>query len=208
MDLSVVQGNILTADPGAGRMLGLLSLSELPRRLALDFRDVFNEGFYFDEAKGTMTFENGTSYTDDLILSSTAADITITGSTDLVAQTFDYEFAVRPGVSKTLPVIGALAGGPVGAAAGLALQALLRDALGEAAEARYTIRGPWTDPQVEPVEKPPKPKAGDTSLDSEMQAEEQLKEQAEEPAEEQPETQPDKEAGSAGQQLTDENIND
>ena len=31
---------------------------------------------------------------------------------------------------KTLPVIGAIAGGPAGAAAGLALQALLRDALG------------------------------------------------------------------------------
>jgi uncharacterized protein YhdP len=204
MDLSVVQGNILTADPGAGRMLGLLSLTELPRRLAMDFRDVFNEGFYFDEAKGTMRFENGTSYTDDLILSSTAADITITGSTDLVAQTFDYEFVVRPGVSKTLPVIGAIAGGPVGAAAGLALQAILRDALGEAAEARYTIRGPWTDPQVEPVGKLPKPRAGDSGLDSAVEPEVQV----EEPAEEQPETQPDKEAGSAGQQSTDENIND
>jgi uncharacterized protein YhdP len=153
MDVSVTQGNILTADPGAGRMLGLLSLTELPRRLAMDFRDVFGEGFSFDEAKGTMRLENGTSHTDDMLLSSTAAEITIVGSTDLVAQTFDYEFAVRPGVSKTLPVIGAIAGGPVGAAAGLALQALLRNALGEAAEARYTIRGPWTDPQVEPVGK-------------------------------------------------------
>jgi len=194
----------LTADPGAGRMLGLLSITELPRRLAMDFRDVFNEGFYFDEARGTMRFENGTSYTDDLILSSTAADITITGSTDLVAQTFDYEFIVRPGVSKTLPVIGAIAGGPVGAAAGLALQALLRDALGEAAEARYTIRGPWTDPKVEPVGKLPKPRAGDIGLDSAVEPEVQ----AEEPPEEQTETQPDKETGTAGQQLTDENIND
>jgi len=200
MDLSVVQGNILTADPGAGRMLGLLSLSELPRRLAMDFRDVFNEGFYFDEARGTMKFENGTSYTDDLILSSTAADITITGSTDLVQQTFDYEFAVRPGVSKTLPVIGAIAGGPVGAAAGLALQALLRDALGEAAEARYTIRGPWTDPKVEPIGKLPTPGSSDTSLDTDVVPEEQTEEQTE--------TQPDKETGPAGQQSTDENIND
>jgi len=156
MDFSVIQGNILTADPGAGRMLGLLSLSELPRRLAMDFRDVFNEGFSFDEAKGTMYLENGTSFTDDMMLSSTAAEISIIGSTDLVAQTFDYEFAVRPGVSKTLPVIGAIAGGPVGAAAGLALQGLLRDALGEAAEARYTIRGPWTEPSVERVDKPAK----------------------------------------------------
>jgi uncharacterized protein (TIGR02099 family) len=156
MDISVVQGNLLTADSGAGRMLGLLSLTELPRRLAMDFRDVFDEGFSFDEARGTMRFENGNSYTDDLLLSSTAAEITIVGSTDLVAQTFDYEFAVRPGVSKTLPVIGAIAGGPIGAAAGLALQALFRDALGEAAEARYTIQGPWEDPLILPVGKQPR----------------------------------------------------
>ena len=153
MDISIVHGNILSAEPGAGRMLGLLSLTELPRRLALDFRDVFDEGFHFDEATGTMSLENGTSYTDDLILKSAAAEIVIIGSTDLVAQTFDYEFSVRPGVSKTLPVIGAIAGGPVGAAAGLALQALLRNALGDAAEAKYTITGPWTDPLVEPVKK-------------------------------------------------------
>jgi uncharacterized protein (TIGR02099 family) len=168
IDLSVLHGNILTAEPGAGRMLGLLSLTELPRRLAMDFRDVFDEGFSFDEAKGTMQLKNGTSYTDDLTLSSTAAQITISGSTDLVAQTFDYEFVVRPGVSKTLPVIGAIAGGPVGAAAGLALQALLRDALGEAAEARYTIRGPWTDPRVEPVEKLAKEENADDNLDISM----------------------------------------
>jgi len=196
MDLSIVQGNILTADPGAGRMLGLLSLTELPRRLAMDFRDVFSEGFHFDEAKGTMSFENGTSYTDDLKLSSTAAEITITGSTDLVAQTFDYEFAVQPGVSKTLPVIGAIAGGPVGAAAGLALQALLRDALGDATEARYTIRGPWVDPQVEPVEILPKPSGTETSLDSDMPGGQQV-DQAQET-----------EAGISGQQSTDENNND
>jgi uncharacterized protein YhdP len=156
MNVSVIQGNILTADSGAGRILGLFSLSELPRRLAMDFRDVFDEGFSFDEARGTMTFENGISSTDDLTLSSTVAQITIAGSTDLVAKTFDYEFAVQPGVSSTLPVIGAITGGPIGAAAGLALQAILRDALGEAAEARYSIRGPWENPVIEPLGKLPK----------------------------------------------------
>ena len=151
MEFSVIQGNIVTADPGAGRMLGLLSLSELPRRLAMDFRDVFDDGYSFDEAKGTMKLENGNSYTNDMTLSSTVAEISIIGNANLVDQTFDYEFAVRPGVSKTLPVIGAIAGGPVGAAAGLALQALLRDALGEAAEEIYTITGTWEDPVIEPV---------------------------------------------------------
>ncbi len=191
MEISVVQGNILTADPGAGRMLGLLSLTELPRRLAMDFRDVFDDGFSFDEAKGTMRLEKGTSYTDDMLLSSTVADISIVGSADLVAQTFDYEFVVRPGVSKTLPVIGAIAGGPVGAAAGLALQAILRDALGEAAEARYTIGGTWEDPLVEPVEKLP-----NTSIKESPGSSGPVIEQQE------------PEAGTTGQQPTDENTND
>ena len=193
MDVSIIQGNILTADSGAGRMLGLLSLSELPRRLAMDFRDVFDEGFSFDEAKGTMTLENGTSRTDDLTLSSTVAEIKITGSTDLVAKTFDYEFSVRPGVSKTLPVIGAIAGGPIGAAAGLALQAILRDALGEAAEARYSIRGPWENPEIEPLGKLPGSGAG--SADPKTGS----------PAETQPESEQKTGTGDAGLQAKDGN---
>ena len=140
-----------------------------------------------------MRLEKGTSYTDDMLLSSTVADISIVGSADLVAQTFDYEFVVRPGVSKTLPVIGAIAGGPVGAAAGLALQAILRDALGEAAEARYTIGGTWEDPLVEPVERLP----NNTSIEESPGSSEPVIEQIQEP-----------EAGTTGQQPTDENTND
>jgi len=196
MDFSIVQGNILTANSGAGRMLGLLSLTELPRRLAMDFRDVFGDGFSFDEAKGTMSLEDGTSHTDDMLLSSTAAEITLVGSTDLVAQTFDYEFAVRPGVSKTLPVIGAIAGGPIGAAAGLALQAILRDALGEAAEARYTIRGPWEDPQIEPVEKQRRSENSEKNPSSDK------------PTEVQPETKQATQTSETGLQSTDGNTYD
>jgi uncharacterized protein (TIGR02099 family) len=198
MDVSVIQGNILTADPGAGRMLGLLSLSELPRRLSMDFRDVFDDGFSFDEAKGTMRLEDGTSYTDDMLLKSTVAEIGITGSANLVEETFDYEFVVRPGVSKTLPVIGAIAGGPVGAAAGLALQAILRDALGEAAEARYTITGTWEDPQIEVVEKPPR--NGNSENVSDASGLDDTQPQSEQ--------EPKPESGDTGQQTTDENLND
>jgi uncharacterized protein (TIGR02099 family) len=196
MDINLTQGNILTASSGAGRLLGLISLTELPRRLAMDFRDVFDDGFSFDEARGTMMFENGTSYTDDLVLSSTAAEIAIVGSTDLAAQTFDYEFVVRPGVSKSLPVIGAITGGPAGAAAGLALQALLRDSLGEATEARYTISGPWADPQVLPAGKLTNEKSAEESGNSELTAGKQS------------ETEAKKESGATGQLSLQENTHD
>ena len=117
----------------------------------MDFRDVFGSGFRFDTAAGSLTLENGTAYTEDLVLESTAATMAISGSSDLVEQQFDYIMTVRPGVSQTLPALGAVIGGPGGAAAGLALQGLLRKSLGDATEARYTIRGPWSSPMVEPV---------------------------------------------------------
>jgi uncharacterized protein YhdP len=54
-------------------------------------------------------------------------------------------------LGNTLPVIGALAGGPGGAAAGLALQGLLQKQLGEAGQVKYSITGSWDDPLIEPV---------------------------------------------------------
>jgi uncharacterized protein YhdP len=154
MQFSVIDGRILNADPGAGRVLGLISIAALPRRLALDFRDVFESGFGFDQASGTVQLENGTARTNDFVLESTAATLAIVGESDLVNKTFNYEMSMRPGVSQALPVIGAIAAGPGGAAAGLALQGLLRQALGDATEARYQISGPWAEPEVTRIEVP------------------------------------------------------
>jgi uncharacterized protein YhdP len=148
MEFNVIQGTIINADAGAGRMVGLMSIAALPRRLAFDFRDVFGTGFSFDEAGGTVLLENGVAHTNDLVLKSTAATMEIKGSSHLEDQTFDYILSIKPGVGQTLPVLGAIAGGPGGAAAGLALQGLLQKSLGEAAEARYSITGPWKDPLV------------------------------------------------------------
>ena len=42
------KGQIVGLKPGPGRVLGLASFSELPRRLALDFSDLTDKGFAFD----------------------------------------------------------------------------------------------------------------------------------------------------------------
>jgi uncharacterized protein (TIGR02099 family) len=162
IDFSVSRGQITNASAGGGRLLGLLSIQALPRRLSLDFRDVFDSGFDFEEAKGTFQMENGTARTDDVVLSSSAAKISMSGSTDLVAQKYDQVMTVRPGLGNTLPVIGAIAGGPGGAAAGLALQGLLHEQLGEASQVQYTISGNWDEPLIEPVLKD---KSGDEKAD-------------------------------------------
>jgi uncharacterized protein (TIGR02099 family) len=151
VNFNVNTGVIKNASPGTGRLLGLLSIQALPRRLALDFRDVFDSGFAFDEANGSFRMLNGSARTDDVTLKSSAARISFSGTTDLVAKEYDQLITVRPGLGNTLPVIGAIAGGPGGAAAGLALQGLLHDELGEASQVQYTLTGAWAEPQIEPV---------------------------------------------------------
>jgi uncharacterized protein YhdP len=58
---------------------------------------------------------------------------------------------VQPGVGSTLPIIGALTGGPIGAAAGAALQQLLDKPLRGISEVQYAVTGPWSDPVLVPV---------------------------------------------------------
>jgi len=151
VEFSVVGGNITSASTGGGRLLGLLSVQALPKRLALDFRDVFDSGFTFDEAAGTFEMKNGTATTDDVLLRSSSANISVSGRTDLVAREYDQLLTIRPGVGNTLPIIGALAAGPGGAAAGLALQGLLQEQLAEATQVRYSVTGSWDDPKFETV---------------------------------------------------------
>jgi uncharacterized protein YhdP len=152
VEFSVVDGNIANASAGTGRLLGLLSVQAIPKRLSLDFRDVFDSGFSFDEARGTFEMKNGIARTDDVELNSSAATISVRGETDLVEQRYDQELTIKPGLGNTLPIIGALAGGPVGAATGLALQGLLHKEIAEASQVRYSITGSWDDPKFEPVE--------------------------------------------------------
>jgi uncharacterized protein (TIGR02099 family) len=152
LEFGVIDGNITGADAGPGRLLGLVSFTALPKRLSLDFRDVFESGFSFDEATGSFTLENGVARTDDVLLKSSSASISVSGRTDLVERQYDQLMTIRPGVGNTLPLIGALAAGPPGAAAGLALQGLLQDELAEASRVSYTITGSWDEPQIEPVE--------------------------------------------------------
>lgn len=152
LEFRVVDGNISSAGSGGGRLLGLLSVQALPRRLALDFRDVFDSGFSFDEASGSFAMQRGKARTDDVVLKSSAASISISGTTDLAEQQYDQLLTIKPGVGNTLPILGALTGGPAGAAAGLALQGLLHKQLGEATKVRYRVTGNWDEPLFEPVE--------------------------------------------------------
>jgi uncharacterized protein (TIGR02099 family) len=151
-DLQISDGSIPEARPGAGRLLGLASFQAIPRRLMLDFRDVFGAGLKFDRIEGRFDLAAGFARTDGLVIESPAAVITISGDTDMAARRYDQLIVVEPGLGATLPIIGIVAGGPAGAAAGLVLRQILDRPLRGLAEARYSVTGSWDDPKIELIE--------------------------------------------------------
>lgn len=149
LEISVDKGRILDVDPGAGgRLFGLLSLREIPRRLSLDFSDLFKSGMSFNAISGKFTLHGGNAYTDDLHINSPAADIRISGRTGLRDRNYDQQMSVTPRAGVALPVVGALAGGPVGAAAGLVVQGLIGKQINEVARSVYNVTGTWEKPVI------------------------------------------------------------
>jgi len=142
-------GQLEEVEPGAGRVFGLMSFAALPRRLALDFTDVFNRGFSFDEVTGTFRIEDGVAHTCDLSLVGTAADIGIVGRTDLANQRYEQGAVVSANVGNTLPIVGAVVGGPPGAAAMLIFSQLFRKPLQEMGQVYYAMEGDWENPDID-----------------------------------------------------------
>ncbi|AKC88157.1 YhdP family protein [Pseudoxanthomonas suwonensis] len=151
LHIAARDGQLLEVEPGAGRVLGLFSLAQLPRRMMLDFRDFFSRGFAFDRLEGSVRFADGQAHTDDMLIDGPAADIRIRGNTDLRAQRFDQTIDVLPKSGNLLTVVGAVAGGPVGAAMGAAANAVLSRPLGEIGAKTYRVSGPWKEPKVEVI---------------------------------------------------------
>ena len=144
-------GRLEEVKPGAGRVFGLLSVAALPRRLALDFRDVFGKGFAFDKIQGTFTIIDGNTYTCDLSLESPAADIGIVGRAGLVARDYEQSAVVSASFGNALPVAGALVAGPQVAAALLIFSQIFKKPLQEATQVYYGIGGTFDAPDIQSI---------------------------------------------------------
>ena len=66
IDLKLSAGQFLKKDPGAAKLLGVLSLQMLPRILKLDFHDVFSESLAFDGISANAAITRGIMRTDNL----------------------------------------------------------------------------------------------------------------------------------------------
>ncbi len=149
MRLDAERGQFNKLEPGVGKLLGLISLQSLPRRLTLDFRDIFSEGLAFDSVEGRFNLRRGILRTQGpLQIKAPAALIQINGETDLKNETQSLDVLVRPELS-TLTTIGATLINPVAGAVSLLAGAAGQSPLNRLFSYRYQVTGTWSDPVVE-----------------------------------------------------------
>jgi len=150
LKLEVASGQFNKLDPGVGRLLGVFSLQSLPRRISLDFRDVFSSGFAFDTISGNFVVSHGVMDTRDLKIRGPAARVMMNGSVDLNAETQDLKVRVQPELGESVAT-GVLLVNPVVGAAAWALNKLFGNPLDKAFAYDYAVSGYWNDPKVEPL---------------------------------------------------------
>ena len=154
-NVNIESGQFLKADPGIAKLLGVLSLQSLPRRLTLDFRDVFSEGFAFDFVRGDVTIAQGLASTNNLQMKGVSAAVLMDGSADIAKETQDIKVVVVPEINAgTASLIATVINPAIGLGTFLA-QYFLRRPLIQAATQEFHIDGSWADPKITKVGKNP-----------------------------------------------------
>jgi len=154
LGIHVGPGRFTKLEPGPGKLLGVLSLQALPRRVTLDYSDVFSDGLAFDEITGNVRIAGGVMTTSDLKLVGPSAKVDISGDADLAKETQRLNVRVQPALSSSLSAGAALlflANPLLGAAVGagsLFAQAILQDPVEKMFRYEYTVTGSWSDPVV------------------------------------------------------------
>ena len=150
VEVALDKGQLTGISPGAGRVLGLASLSALPRRLSLDFSDLTDKGLAFDTIRGDFDLRDGSAYTDNVRVVGPAAEIGLIGRVGLKNKDYDQTVEVTGNVSSTLP-LAAFAAGPVVGGAVLLFTEVFKQPLQGLARGYYRITGTWDNPTVERI---------------------------------------------------------
>jgi len=154
-NVNIESGQFLKAEPGIAKLLGVLSLQALPRRLTLDFRDVFSAGFAFDFVRGDVNIREGLASTNNLQMKGVNAAVLLEGSADLAKETQDIKVVVVPEINAgTASLIATVINPAIGLGTFLA-QYFLRQPLIRANTQEFHIDGSWADPKITKVERRP-----------------------------------------------------
>jgi uncharacterized protein (TIGR02099 family) len=147
VNLEAAGGQFLEIDPGIGKLISLMSLQSLPKRITLDFRDVFSKGFGFDEISSSGQVQAGVMTVKDFRMRGSSAQVQMSGQVDLAQETQNMRVRVIPSLGDSASTVIALVNPLLAIPAAIA-QKVLKDPLGHIFAFDYAVSGGWSDPKV------------------------------------------------------------
>jgi uncharacterized protein (TIGR02099 family) len=147
LQLESSSGQFLEIEPGIGKLISLMSLQSLPRRITLDFRDVFSKGFGFDDINAAAQVESGVMKVKDFRMRGSSAQVQMNGEVDLAQETQNVRVRVVPSLGDSASTVIALVNPLLAIPAAIA-QKILKDPLGHIFAFEYSVTGGWSDPKV------------------------------------------------------------
>jgi uncharacterized protein (TIGR02099 family) len=147
VQLQAHNGQFLEIEPGFGKLVSLMSLQSLPRRIALDFRDVFSKGFGFEELSSSAEVQAGVMAVKDFRMRGSSAQVEMSGEVDLAQETQNMKVRVIPSLGDSAATVIALVNPLLAIPAAIA-QKILKDPLGHLFAFDYSVTGAWSDPKV------------------------------------------------------------
>ena len=142
LKLKAKQGQFPKLETGIGKLFSIFDLQSLPRRITLDFRDILNEGFGFEDITGNVKINRGVATTNDLRIRGSAAKLAMSGEVDLAAETQKLNVKVIPSLGLVTPVVGI---------ASMIVNQELKDPFDQVVSREYNVTGTWADPLITEV---------------------------------------------------------
>ncbi len=155
--MKVKEGVFTNKDPNISRVLSLLNIKSIAKRLELDITDLVSEGFVYDTIDAQVSINNSMATISHFKLDSSSSTINLTGSSNIVKQTYHLEAKVLPAISDAVPITTYLAGGGLsGMVVWLVDKILFKGKLinnivDKVVEFKYKITGSWNKPIIENI---------------------------------------------------------
>jgi uncharacterized protein (TIGR02099 family) len=145
-------GAFTKVEAGPGKLLGLISLQSLPRRITLDFRDIFSNGFAFDRIGGDVQIDRGVMSTQNFEIIGPSAEVKMTGNVTLPTERANLTFTVAPKLDETVALsAGLFTLNPLVGVAVYVGQKVIGNPFEKLFSFKYAVSGTWDNPEVERI---------------------------------------------------------
>ena len=136
-------GDKVSSEMGIGKLLNIFSLQTLQRRLSLNFNDLTDKGFSFNQLNGDFVLQDGKAQLQHLTVNGPVAKVDVGGHVDYINKYCNLTINVSPYVTSSAPVIATLAGGPVVGAIAWVVNKIISPGLGKIIRFSYNAKGSW-----------------------------------------------------------------